>query len=29
MFWKREDGMESSTWIEPTGQDHLERARWE
>jgi molybdopterin synthase catalytic subunit len=29
MFWKREDGAEGSTWIEPTGQDHLERARWE
>jgi len=29
MFWKREDGPDGSTWIEPTGQDHLERARWE
>lgn len=28
MFWKREDGPGGSTWIEPTDQDHQERARW-
>jgi molybdopterin synthase catalytic subunit len=29
MFWKREDGAERSTWIEPTDGDYRERARWE
>lgn len=28
MFWKREDGPSGSTWIEPTDQDYLSRARW-
>jgi len=29
VFWKREDGAGGSTWIEPTGADHADRARWE
>ena len=29
MFWKREDGPEGSRWIEPTGADRDDRARWE
>jgi molybdopterin synthase catalytic subunit len=29
MFWKREDGAGGSRWIEPTGDDHADRARWE
>ena len=27
-FWKREDGPTGSRWIEPTEQDHTDRARW-
>lgn len=27
-FWKREDGVDGSRWIEPTGQDHADRKRW-
>jgi molybdopterin synthase catalytic subunit len=29
MFWKREDGPQGSTWIEPTEGDRRERGRWE
>jgi len=29
VLWKREDGASGSTWIEPTGADHKDRARWE
>jgi molybdopterin synthase catalytic subunit len=28
VFWKREDTIQGSHWIEPTGADHAERARW-
>ncbi|MCW3796324.1 molybdenum cofactor biosynthesis protein MoaE [Sphingomonas sp. BN140010] len=28
LFWKREDGADGSTWVEPTDDDHRERARW-
>lgn len=28
-FWKREDGEEGSSWIEPTDMDRADRARWE
>lgn len=28
-FWKREDQVSGSNWIEPTDQDHADRARWE
>ena len=28
VFWKREDGANSSCWIEPTEADRAERARW-
>lgn len=29
VFWKREDGPEGSSWIEPTADDHAARLRWE
>ena len=28
MFWKREDGVDGSRWIEPTEADRADRARW-
>lgn len=28
VFWKREDGVDSSRWIEPTATDYIDRARW-
>jgi molybdopterin synthase catalytic subunit len=28
MFWKREDGVDGSRWIEPTDSDRADRARW-
>ncbi|MEQ1726613.1 MAG: molybdenum cofactor biosynthesis protein MoaE [Sphingopyxis sp.] len=28
IFWKREDGAGGATWIEPTGDDVRDRARW-
>ena len=28
MFWKREDGVDGSRWIEPTDADRQDRARW-
>ena len=28
LFWKREDGVDGSSWIEPTEADRAERARW-
>ncbi len=28
MFWKREDGLDGSRWIEPTETDRADRARW-
>lgn len=28
VFWKREDAVDGSRWIEPTMIDHLDRARW-
>jgi molybdopterin synthase catalytic subunit len=28
-FWKREDGVGCSNWIEPTEADHADRSRWE
>ncbi len=28
MFWKREDGVDGSCWIEPTEADRADRARW-
>ena len=28
MFWKREDGLDGSRWIEPTETDRDDRARW-
>jgi len=28
MFWKREDTVGQASWVEPTEQDHRERARW-
>lgn len=27
-FWKREDLITGSHWIEPTDQDHIDHARW-
>lgn len=27
-FWKREDGVDGSRWIEPTADDRAARARW-
>ena len=29
LFWKREDGVDVSAWIEPTEADRADRARWE
>lgn len=29
LFWKREDGLDASAWIEPTEADRADRARWE
>ena len=29
IFWKREEGEGSSTWIEPTEADYADRQRWE
>jgi molybdopterin synthase catalytic subunit len=28
VFWKREDAVDGSRWIEPTEADRAERARW-
>lgn len=28
VFWKREEGVDGSAWIEPTDQDRQDRARW-
>ncbi len=28
LFWKREDGVDGPRWIEPTGADRADRARW-
>jgi molybdopterin synthase catalytic subunit len=28
VFWKREDAVDGSRWIEPTDADRAERARW-
>lgn len=28
VFWKREDAVDGSRWIEPTDSDRAERARW-
>jgi molybdopterin synthase catalytic subunit len=28
VFWKREDLVDASRWIEPTGRDRADRARW-
>jgi molybdopterin synthase catalytic subunit len=28
VFWKREDAVDGSRWIEPTSADHADRARW-
>ena len=28
LFWKREDGVDVSAWIEPTEADRADRARW-
>lgn len=28
LFWKREDTLAGSTWIEPTAVDHADRKRW-
>lgn len=28
LFWKREDGVDASSWIEPTEADRADRARW-
>lgn len=28
VFWKREDGVDASRWIEPTTTDYVDRARW-
>lgn len=28
LFWKREDGLDGSAWIEPTEGDRADRARW-
>jgi molybdopterin synthase catalytic subunit len=28
VFWKREDSVDGSSWIEPTDADRAERARW-
>lgn len=28
VFWKREDSVDGSRWIEPTSRDRADRARW-
>ena len=28
VFWKREDGVDGSSWIEPSAGDRADRARW-
>jgi molybdopterin synthase catalytic subunit len=28
VFWKREDAVDASRWIEPTDADRVQRARW-
>lgn len=28
VFWKREDGLDGSRWIEPTDDDYRDRTRW-
>jgi len=28
VFWKREDAVDGTRWIEPTDSDHADRARW-
>lgn len=28
VFWKREDGLDGSEWIEPSDTDRADRARW-
>lgn len=28
VFWKREDAVDGSRWIEPTNADYADRARW-
>jgi molybdopterin synthase catalytic subunit len=28
VFWKREDGLDGSQWIEPSSADRQDRARW-
>ena len=28
VFWKREDAVDGSRWIEPTAKDRADRARW-
>jgi molybdopterin synthase catalytic subunit len=28
VFWKREDAVDGSRWIEPTIADHVDRGRW-
>lgn len=28
VFWKREEGVDGATWIDPTDQDHDDRASW-
>ena len=28
VFWKKEQGVDASRWIEPTDQDRADRARW-
>ena len=28
VFWKREDAVDGSRWVEPTITDHVDRARW-
>lgn len=27
-FWKKEHGPEGARWVEPSAQDHADRARW-
>lgn len=29
VFWKREEGLSGSNWIEPTDTDYSDRGRWE
>ena len=28
VFWKREDGVDGSSWVEPTTADYIDRERW-